>query len=251
MPIIVNPDACTGCESCLECCPYDAIEMRGEKAFINELCQICNICIETCPEGAISKQKDDAAPEAHRTEGFDGFKGVWVYAEQRDGLVSQVSHELLGAGRILADDLGVELAAVVIGAGEDAGRELIAWGADKVYVADDTTLQDFNDLHALASRLMGKNELRYCDKFWYKRKVEYEEDIFYRYVSRDQRYFPRFSIMNTFQDILDGNDPVLVCTDRMFITVRSIQNGFQKLNNGTLGETWMDKKRAGWMARKF
>ena len=149
MPIIVNPDTCSGCMTCIESCPYDAIEMRGkqgdEKAFITELCTMCNACIETCPEGAISDVKESGALEAHRTEGFDGFKGVWVYAEQREGKVSQVSHELLGAGRRLADDLEVELAAVVIGAGEDAGRELIAWGADKVYVADDASLQDFND----------------------------------------------------------------------------------------------------------
>ena len=73
MPIIVNPETCTGCESCIESCPYDAIEMKDEKAFINEMCNMCNACLETCPEGAISQKKDTTAPEAHRTEGFENF----------------------------------------------------------------------------------------------------------------------------------------------------------------------------------
>ena len=149
MPIIVNQDKCSGCMTCIESCPFDAIEMRGErgqeKAFINELCQMCNACIEVCPEGAISEVKAASAPEAHRTEGFEKYKGVWVFAEQREGRISQVASELLGAGRKLADDLGVELSAVAIGAAEDEARELIAWGADKVYYADDAALREFND----------------------------------------------------------------------------------------------------------
>jgi electron transfer flavoprotein alpha subunit len=119
--------------------------MRDEKAVINELCQICNICIEACPEGAISEKKDPEAVEAHRTEGLEDYKGVWVFAEQREGKVSQVAHELLGAGRRLADDLGVELVAVAIGATEEEADELIYWGADRVYLAPDEGLRAFND----------------------------------------------------------------------------------------------------------
>jgi electron transfer flavoprotein alpha subunit len=34
MPIIINPDKCTGCETCLDSCPFDAIELKDGKAYI-------------------------------------------------------------------------------------------------------------------------------------------------------------------------------------------------------------------------
>ena len=140
--IKVNEELCSGCESCIEVCPHDAIEMKDGKAFINEYCQICSACMEVCPEGAIS----DTRGAGGSAEGeLAAYKGVWIYAEQREGKVSSVARELLGAGRRLADDLGVELAAVLIGAPESEAKELIEYGADKVYVIDDEGLRDFND----------------------------------------------------------------------------------------------------------
>jgi len=140
--IIINQELCSGCESCVSVCPHDAIEIKDDKAFINEYCQICSACMEVCPEGAIT----DTRGEGGSSEGkLADYRGVWVYAEQRDGKVSSVANELLGAGRRLADDLGVELAAVVIGAPESEASSLIEYGADKVYVVDDKGLRDFND----------------------------------------------------------------------------------------------------------
>ncbi|RXM59346.1 electron transfer flavoprotein subunit alpha, partial [Clostridium tetani] len=43
------------------------------------------------------------------------YKGVWVFAEQRDGELQKVSLELLGKGREIADKLGVELTALLLG----------------------------------------------------------------------------------------------------------------------------------------
>mgnify|MGYP001508811433 FL=1 len=37
------------------------------------------------------------------------FKGVWVFCEQRDGVILGTGYQLLSEGRKLADDLGVEL----------------------------------------------------------------------------------------------------------------------------------------------
>jgi len=37
------------------------------------------------------------------------YKGVWVFAEQRDGELQKVALQLVGKGRELADTLGVEL----------------------------------------------------------------------------------------------------------------------------------------------
>jgi electron transfer flavoprotein alpha subunit len=69
---------------------------------------------------------------------MERYGDVWVYAEHRDGIPARVSLELLGVGRVLAERLGVELAAIVVG--EEVSllaEEMIYWGADTVIVADD------------------------------------------------------------------------------------------------------------------
>ena len=72
------------------------------------------------------------------------YKGVLIYAEIGEGKLKAVSTELLGCGRKLADDLGQELGAVLVGSGlSSLAREAIAFGADKVYVVDDPLLKDY------------------------------------------------------------------------------------------------------------
>ncbi|HDQ25171.1 MAG TPA: electron transfer flavoprotein subunit alpha/FixB family protein [bacterium] len=74
------------------------------------------------------------------------YKGVWVFAEQRNGVMHNVAFELLGKGRELAGELKTELAAVLIGKDiKPLAQELIAAGADKVYVVDNPALAHFND----------------------------------------------------------------------------------------------------------
>jgi len=72
------------------------------------------------------------------------YKGVLIYAEIGEGKLKAISTELLGCGRTLADDLGQELGAVLVGSGlSSLAREAIAFGADKVYVVDDPLLKDY------------------------------------------------------------------------------------------------------------
>lgn len=72
------------------------------------------------------------------------YKGVWVFAEQRDGQLQKVSLELLGKGRELADKLGVELTALLLGSDIDnIAKELVAYGADKVIYADSPLLKHY------------------------------------------------------------------------------------------------------------
>lgn len=69
---------------------------------------------------------------------------VWVFAEQEAGELHPVSFELLGQASRLAACLGEEVAAVVLGADvEPMAGELIAHGADKVYVAQHPLLEHF------------------------------------------------------------------------------------------------------------
>ncbi len=142
MPLIVNRDKCNGCETCLSSCPFDAIEIKEGKASINEYCNICRACLSACPEGAIIEIKEEGAPISYQPS---DYKGIWVFAEQREGSIASVSLELLGAGRKLADELKTELSAVLFGAAEKDANELIKWGADKVYHSGNAVFEKFND----------------------------------------------------------------------------------------------------------
>ncbi len=76
----------------------------------------------------------------------ENCKGVWVVAEQRKNEYHNVTFELLGKARELADILKEELAAVLIGENvKSMAAELVKYGADKVYVIDHAKLKDYND----------------------------------------------------------------------------------------------------------
>ena len=77
------------------------------------------------------------------------YKGVMVHAEVAEGKLAAIATELLGCGRRLADELGEELSAVIVGSGiSDFAQEAFAFGADKVYVIDDVLLKDYQtDAH--------------------------------------------------------------------------------------------------------
>jgi len=142
MRIYVDKEVCTGCETCVDSCPYTAIVMEGDKANINEYCQLCRACLSVCPEGAI---KESGESMQVKQDDFEAYRGVMIFAEQRGGVLAQVSLELLGVGRRLADQLGVALSAALIGATEKEAEELIKWGAEKVYLCDREEMKDFND----------------------------------------------------------------------------------------------------------
>ena len=73
--------------------------------------------------------------------------GVIVFAEQDGGQLAEVSIELLSKGRELADDLGQGLAAILLGHRlTDQPKQLIAFGCDTVYVADDPRLAVYTTL---------------------------------------------------------------------------------------------------------
>lgn len=72
------------------------------------------------------------------------YKNVWVIAEQRQGALTPVVIELLGEGKKLANDIGVELCAILLGHDVDGlANELLEYGADKVYYANDPLLENY------------------------------------------------------------------------------------------------------------
>jgi electron transfer flavoprotein alpha subunit len=73
---------------------------------------------------------------------FAEWTGVWVIAEHRDGKLRDVTRELLGAARPMADKLGHKVTAVLLGHHVDAlAQELLDAGADEVLVSDHPILR--------------------------------------------------------------------------------------------------------------
>jgi Fe-S-cluster-containing hydrogenase component 2 len=55
MAAVVDREKCTGCETCVESCPLDAISMKDGLAVIDaDTCGDCGACVDVCPVEAIS-----------------------------------------------------------------------------------------------------------------------------------------------------------------------------------------------------
>ncbi|MDE6494399.1 MAG: electron transfer flavoprotein subunit alpha/FixB family protein [Bacteroidales bacterium] len=73
---------------------------------------------------------------------ISAYKNVYVFAEQREGKVQTVAYELLGKARDLADTLGQEVCAILLGSGiKGEAKSLIEHGADRVLVVEDKDLE--------------------------------------------------------------------------------------------------------------
>jgi electron transfer flavoprotein alpha subunit len=132
---IIDLEKCTGCRRCLRVCPADALEIfftPEQLKIIEELDRAKAAAAEPEPEPE-PVDEEEARIAAQLAE----YHGVWVFVEQTDGKSASVSWELLGAGAGLAETLGVELCAIVLGEGvEHLCAESFAHGASKVYLMD-------------------------------------------------------------------------------------------------------------------
>ncbi len=143
MKVIVDRQKCTVCGVCVDACPFGALSLHETLLDVSDECTLCGMCVDACEFGALSLPEVGSGV----SEDLAAYKGIWVFAEWRDGTVHKVSHELLSAGRALADKKGIDLAAVLLGHNLDSSayQELIAHGADVVYVVDHPELARFRD----------------------------------------------------------------------------------------------------------
>ena len=140
--LLVDCDKCIGCGVCEEDCPFGAITVEDGCAVVGNSCTLCGTCVDGCEvealsiEGGAEKKEIDLA----------AWSGIWIFAEFRHGVIADVSFELLGVGRTLADARGVPLSTVLLGSGVAAyGDQLIAAGADIVYLVDDPALSQYRE----------------------------------------------------------------------------------------------------------
>ena len=140
MSICIIEENCTGCKLCQTACLFGAIEVVEGKAAVGEGCTLCGACAEACKFEAIVVERPVMAQE----DLVAGHAGVFVFAEQRRGKLSDCALELLGEGARLASELNEPLAAVLLGHQvEPMCQTLIEHGADKVFWADDQSLADY------------------------------------------------------------------------------------------------------------
>ena len=137
---------CIGCKKCISGCPFGAIAVEGEgkarKAVILDNCTLCGACVDYCKFAAIELTKDQI-----EHDDISKYQGVWVYCEQYRGELRNVGLELLSQARRIADLLGTDVTAVVVGGAiADQTAALIAYGADKVIYVEDERLAELNDL---------------------------------------------------------------------------------------------------------
>jgi electron transfer flavoprotein alpha subunit len=149
--LIIDKDTCTGCESCISACPFGALSMKEGIATVDEKCTFCGACVDVCPVSAITLEKEEKAV----TIDISAYKDVWIFIEHEHGKVGNVSFELLGEGRKLADAIGCKLCGMLFGDREAVDRfakDAIAYGAEKVYVMESPLLKQYcTDSYAKAA----------------------------------------------------------------------------------------------------
>ncbi len=140
--IRVIKEKCTGCGLCIKVCPFSAISKTSDNKVEIDVtkCNLCSACVSACKFSAIVIERKEEKKD------FSQYKNVWVFAEQKRGIIQPVVYELLGKGRELADALGTQLWAILLGYKiKDRAQELIHRGADKVIVVEDLLLENFLD----------------------------------------------------------------------------------------------------------
>ena len=127
--ITIDETLCIGCGICVETCPFGSITLVNNVPVVSDTCTLCGSCAHDCPVGAIvitrPETKAKVASEA---------EDVWVWLEISDNQIKQVSLELLGIARELADTRKENVAGILIGDELEGLAEIaIAHGADKVW----------------------------------------------------------------------------------------------------------------------
>ncbi|MES0325396.1 MAG: hydrogenase iron-sulfur subunit [Candidatus Bathyarchaeia archaeon] len=99
---LARPDACTGCEDCVEVCPENAITMENNLPVINDImCSGCGACIPACEENALDQQGlTDAQLKANIRGALEGSEAeikIMAFVERE---IAYTAVDLAGLARL-------------------------------------------------------------------------------------------------------------------------------------------------------
>lgn len=137
--VIIDKDACTGCGACVDSCPQSALYMKDDKVEVNEKCNLCGACISACPVDALSIPR-----EIKDTSCLSDYKGVWVLVEHDGKKPVNVTYELIGEARKLAEKRNTYVGVVLLGNNvSHMVDDLASYGADKVFISQSPVLEHY------------------------------------------------------------------------------------------------------------
>ena len=119
-------------------CPFGAISYENGKLDISSACKMCKMCAKK--GGGLIEYVEEVAVGIDKSL----WRGVCVYADVSEGKTHRVTYELCGKARELSKVTGDPVYAIMIGSGvEDAARDLLRYGVDKVFLYDDPAFSEF------------------------------------------------------------------------------------------------------------
>ncbi|CUX22295.1 electron transfer flavoprotein subunit alpha [Clostridium sp. C105KSO13] len=138
--LIVHQEKIKDNKELIQICPFKAMEEQDGKVVINAACRMCRLCVKKGAKGAVEYVEDQVKEEINKDE----WKGIAVYVDHVDGVIHPVTFELIGKAREMADEVGYPVYALFMGRNiEEKSRELLHYGADKIYVYDEPELGRF------------------------------------------------------------------------------------------------------------
>jgi electron transfer flavoprotein alpha subunit len=138
--LVVHQDKIDDISALLAICPFGAIEEKNGEVSIGAACKMCRLCVKNGPKGAVEFVPDAEVAQVDKSQ----WKGIAVYVDHVDGIIHPVTYELIGKAKELAAKIGQPVYALFMGSNiGDKSRELLHYGADKVFVYDKQSLEYF------------------------------------------------------------------------------------------------------------
>jgi electron transfer flavoprotein alpha subunit len=134
----IDKNVCVGCGACVDVCPQGALYMKDDKVEVNDKCNLCGSCVGVCPVNALS------IPREFKKVDLSEYKGVWVLTEHDGKKPVNVTFELIGEARKLAEKRNTYVGVVLLGNNVAyMADELFAYGSDKVFLCESPILEHY------------------------------------------------------------------------------------------------------------
>lgn len=138
--LVVHQERISDNQELIKICPFGALEEQDGKVIVNAACKMCRLCVKKGPEGAVEYVEDVKKPEINK----DQWKGIAVYADHVDGIIHPVTYELIGKAKEMAAVTRQQVYVLFMGKDiREKSKEILHYGADKVFVYDKEELARF------------------------------------------------------------------------------------------------------------